>query len=170
MATSCLAAVRLALALSNAQWMITIPKNTASRQHANTIALLFPAWFHSASSALVVLVDVVVDVVVELVVVVELLEDLELELVVDSVDVEEAEVVSEDVAESLVEVDDSELVVSEADVVESEASVVSRARSSVGFDSSRSWSKWLPLFRLGNAVALGDSVFSGTKHDVDEGR
>lgn len=170
-ATSCLAAIRLALALSNAQWIITIPRNTATRQHANTIALLFPAWFHSLSSALAVLVAVDVDVVVELVVVVELLEEVELALVVDSVDADEVDEVSDDaVLESLVEVADSELVLSEADVVVSEASVVSRARRSAGSKLSRSSIK-LPLsLECGKAVALGDCVFSGTKHDVDEGR
>lgn len=135
-AASCsLAAMRFALARSSAQWRVMTPAKRATRQQPKTIALLVPARFHAASSALDVLVavDVVVVVVVdELVVVVELA-DVEVEVVVDEVEVE-VELVSEDVVvDSLVEVDSSDVVVvlsavvSEVDVFDSELSVVSRA-------------------------------------------
>lgn len=146
------AAIRLDLARSLAQWRMLTPENSEMRQHEKMMAAMFPLRFHSASSALAVLVAEAVEVVVEeLVVVVELLDVVDVEVVVDCVEVDEVELVVDvvdvaevdDVDEVVVEVEDvvdvvvvseevvlvdvSEVVVSVVDVVDSEVVDVSRA-------------------------------------------
>ena len=141
---SSLAAIRFDLALSRAQCTMLIPANSEIRQQPKTMAAMFPLRFHSAISALVVLVADTVAVVVEL------LELAEVEVVVDcvEVDVVEAAVVIEVedvvvieevvvdvevademvVSDEVVIVDVSELaLVLVVDVVVSEVVVVSRA-------------------------------------------
>lgn len=121
-----------------------------------------------------VAVDVVVVVVDELVVVVELVEDVEVEVVVDSVEVD-VELVAEDVVvDSVEDVDDSEVVVvlsavvSEVEVVDSELSVVSRARIQASTELSRISKTLLVSSEGGDSMALAIFAACGAS-DIDEG-
>lgn len=116
------AAIRLDLARSLAQCIMLTPENSEIRQQEKTMAAMLPLRFHSAISALVVLVaEEVVVVVEELdVVVVELLEVVDAEVVVDCEEVDDVELeVVVEVDDVVVDVDvDDEVVVDVVDVSE----------------------------------------------------
>lgn len=185
---SSLAAMRLDFARSLTQCKMLTPENSEIRQQEKMIAAMFPLRFHSAISALVVLVAEAVVVVVEELdaVVVVLIEVVEVEVVVGWVEVDEVELVLVvivevddvlvevevevevvdvvDVSEELVLVDVSELVLVDAvDVVDSEVVDVPRAIM-------------MPLSMLSRALrryrlpsVLGDGIFciSDSSNDVE---
>ncbi|KAJ5880177.1 uncharacterized protein N7473_011230 [Penicillium subrubescens] len=166
------------------------PENSEMRQQEKMVAAMFPLRFHSAISALVVLVaEAVVVVVEELVaVVVDLLEVVEVEVVVDWVEVDvvelvlvvivevddvlvEVEVEAEvdevevvDVSEYVVLVDVSELVLAVVvNVVDSEVVGVSRAIMMTRSISSRA----LGWFKFSSVLDDGTSYISDSIEDVE---
>lgn len=116
---SSLAAIRFDLALSRTQCTMLIPANSEIRQQPKTMAATFPLRFHSAVSALVVLVaDAVAVVVEEVAIVEELLELAEVEVVVDCVEVDEVEAaVVAEIEEVVVDVEIGDAVVVSEEVV-----------------------------------------------------
>lgn len=171
------AAMRLDFARSLAQCKMLTPEKSEIRQHEKMMAAMFPLRFHSAISALVVLVAEAVVVVVEelLALVGELLDVVEVAVVVDLAEVDEVVLIlvvivevddmpvevevevevdvvdAADVSEELVLVDGSELVL--ADVVE--------AVDSEGVDVSRA----IMITRLISSRALNTFIFPSVLDD-----